>query len=83
MKFGKGSTKRIELEKQDSGELYDVMPGYTKTIKRVKAAAFSKGAKQSFVERLTLKNKTPGVASYKIDRGYHLLSPSPTSRKRI
>ena len=28
MKFGKNSTKRIELDKQDSGELYDVMPGY-------------------------------------------------------
>ena len=45
MKFGKNSTKRIELDKQDSGELYDVMPGYQRTIKRVKAAAFSKGAK--------------------------------------
>ena len=59
------------------------MPGYTKTISRVKAAVMSKEPKKSFVERLTAKNKTPGIGHYKTDKAYNILSSSPTSRRRI
>ena len=84
IKFNSEKTGRTTLDVNDQGgEMYDVMPGYQKTIERVKVQSFSKEAKKSYVERIASKNKTPGIGHYKADKGFHLLSPSPTARRRL
>ena len=59
------------------------MPELKHVKERVKQGAFSKEPKKSFAERLSARNKVPGIGTYKTDKAYTLLSPSPTARRRV